>query len=786
MRAGVRATEVEERGLVLSKQWITEEHLAQARQLVQQMTLEEKVAQLGSYGPDRLLENGHLSDSGRELLRHGIGQITRLAGASDMDPADAARAANEIQEYLVKHTRLGIPALLHEECLSGFMGKGGTTFPQNLGMAASFDPDLIEETTTVTRAQMRAVGAHLGLSPVLDLARDLRWGRVEETFGEDPYLVAAMAAAYVRGLHGPDLETGVAATLKHFAGHGVCEGGRNHSPVYVSERIMREQHLFPFEAVVKTEGALSVMNAYHDWDGVPCACSRKLLTEILRGEWGFQGVVVSDYWAITMLNTDHHVSPDEQASGVMALKAGLDVELPQTTCYGEKLIAAVRDGLIDEEVIDRSVERHLALKLALGIFKNPLVPPVIEEEQFETEAHRRLAREAARRTMVLLKNEGGLLPLRKDIGRIAVIGPNAAATRNLLGDYAYSAHVNRAEDAVRIVSVLEGIKSAVSASTEVIYAQGCTILGQDRSGFAEAVEAAEQADVVVLVVGGRSGLSAVNVLSDDERYLSGELKGDQLDTDGEFQDRTDLGLPGVQQELVEQVLAVGKPTVVVLVNGRPLSLPWLHKKAPAILEAWLPGEEGGNAVADILFGDYNPSGRLPVSIPKAVGQSPVYYSRSYISKNRNYLLMDSQPLYPFGYGLSYTSFAYSDLEASFRGEELVVSFKVTNTGARAGREVPQLYVTDLVASRVRPTLELKGFESVPLAPGETKKLTFHVPVEMLSFLSEAGEWITEPGEFRVSVGPSSQDLPLQAVVSLTGGVRRYPRREQFFSSSVVS
>lgn len=600
----------------MGKQWITEEHRAKARELLKQMTLEEKVAQLGSYGPDKLLENGRLSEKGKELLRHGIGQITRLAGASDMGPEEAARAANEIQDYLINHTRLGIPALFHEECLSGFMAKGGTTFPQNIGMAASFDPDLMEETTKITRSQMRAAGAHLGLSPVLDLARDLRWGRVEETFGEDPYLVAAMANAYVKGLHGDDLETGVAATLKHYAGHGVCEGGRNHAPVHVSEFEMREQHMLPFEAVIKEQGVLSVMNAYHDWDGVPCACSRKLLTEILRDEWGFQGVVVADYWSIPMLNTDHKVSPDEQTSGVMALKAGLDIELPETQCYGDRLLAAVREGKIDEAVIDLSVERHLAVKFALGIFKNPIIPEVREADQFETPEQRNMAREAARRTMVLLKNEGDILPLKKDIGSIAVIGPNAASTRNLLGDYAYSAHVNRAEDAVRIVSVLDGIKAAVSSGTKINYAEGCTILGQDRSGIPEAVKAAEESDVVVLVVGGRSGLSGVNTLSEDERYLSGEMEVDQLDSDGEFQDRTDLGFPGVQQELVEQVIAVGKPTIVVLVNGRPLALPWLQKNATAILEAWLPGEEGGHAVADVLFGDYSPSGRLPVSIPK--------------------------------------------------------------------------------------------------------------------------------------------------------------------------
>lgn len=764
---------------------IKEEHLARAEELVQQMTLEEKVAQLGSFGPQQLLENGRLSQEGKKLLSRGIGQISRLAGASDLGPEEAARAANEIQEYLLKETRLGIPALMHEECLSGYMAKGGTTFPQSIGMAATFDPGLMERVTTVIREQMRAVGAHLGLSPVLDLARDFRWGRVEETFGEDPYLVGAMAAAYVRGLHGPNLAEGIAATLKHFAGHGVCEGGRNHAPVHLSEFEMREQHLLPFEAVVKHEGVLSVMNAYHDWDGVPCAASRKLLTEILRDEWGFEGVVVSDYWSIPMLNTDHRISPDEKISALLALAAGLDVELPHTQCYGEQLIQAVQEGLVSEELIDLSVKRHLAVKLALGIFDRPMVAAVVEAEQFETPAQRELAREAARRSMVLFKNEGGLLPLRKDLASLAVIGPNAASTRNLLGDYAYSAHVNRAEDAVRIVSVLEGIKAAVSPETQVHYEEGCTILGQDRSGIPKAVEAARQADAVILVVGGRSGLSGVNTLSEDERYMSGELSGDQLDSDGEFQDRTDLDLPGVQRELVEQVLAVGKPTVVVLVNGRPLALPWLHKQAPAILEAWLPGEEGGHAVADILFGDYTPGGRLPVSIPQDVGQLPVHYNRKYISKNRHYLTMSSRPLYPFGYGLSYTSFEYGDFAAAFQGEELVVSCSITNTGDRGGHEVAQLYVADRMASRVRPTLELKGFQAVYLEPGESKRLTFRVPLELLSFLNELGQWITEPGEFWVAVGRSSEEFPLETVLTLEGGLRRYPQRQVFFSTCTV-
>ena len=761
-------------------------HWQEAQRIVASMTLEEKVAQLGSLGPKELLENGKLTEQGKELLKNGIGQITRLAGASDLGPREAAEAANEIQEYLLNHTRLRIPALLHEECLSGYMAKGGTTFPQSIGMGSSFQPELQEQTTVVTREQMRAVGAHLGLSPVLDLARDLRWGRVEETFGEDPYLVSSMAAAYVRGLQGKDLKQGIVATLKHFAGHGVCEGGRNHAPVSLGEKEMREEHLLPFEAVIKEEGALSVMNAYHDWDGEPCASSKKLLTSILRDEWGFEGVVVSDYWSIPMLNTDHRVSPSEKHSGVLALEAGLDIELPEVQCYGDKLVEAVQEGLIAEQVVDVSVRRHIALKLVLGIFDQRFVQPVNEKRQFETAEHRHLARKAAQHSIVLLKNEGNLLPLDKELSSMAIVGPNAASTRSLLGDYAYSAHVNRKEDAVRVISVLEGISGKLGPQTKIMHAEGCSVVGMDKTGIPAAVEAAKQAEIAVLVVGGRSGLAGVNVLSDEERYVDFAIDEEIGESDGEFHDRIDLGLPGVQQELVEAVIATGTPTVVVLINGRPLALPWLKEHAAAVVEAWLPGEEGGNAVADVLFGDHNPSGRLPVSIPKDVGQTPVYYSRRYISQNRHYLEVDSKPLFPFGFGLSYSTFEYDGLSVSIEDEALLVSFTVTNTGEREGRDVPQVYVSDRVASRTRPMMELKGFHSVHLAGGEGKQLSFSIPLELLSFLDQEGLWVTEPGEFLISVGHNAENLPLQAGVTLTGDRRVYPQRTQFFSTCVES
>ena len=377
----------------------------------------------------------------QEVLQYGIGQISRIGGFGGLEPQAAARAVNRIQKYLRENTRLGIPALFHEECLSGYMGKRGTTFPQSIGLASTFNPELVEEIAKAIRKQLLAIGARQGLSPVLDIARDLRWGRMEETYGEDPYLVACMAVAYVKGLQGSDPKEGVLATLKHFVGHGAPEGGRNHSPVDVSERVLREVHMFPFEAAVRVAKAGSVMNAYHDIDGVPCAASRKLLTDILRGEWGFDGIVVSDYCSIRMLHTDHLVAEDLQQAGILAVEAGLDVELHFTECYGERLVDAVRKGLITEAAVDEAVRRHLRVKFLLGLFDDPFVDEERVAEAFESEEHRKLALEAARQSMVLLKNDNGLLPLSPKLKRIAVLGPSAHSTRNLLGDYAYSAHV---------------------------------------------------------------------------------------------------------------------------------------------------------------------------------------------------------------------------------------------------------------------------------------------------------------------------------------------------------
>jgi len=486
---------------------LTPELEKRVEDLIAKMTLEEKSAQITAVGIEEFMEGDKLSESKMaELLKHGAGQITRISGATRLSPAEAADLANRIQRFLVEKTRLGIPAIVHEECLSGFMAMGGTTFPQAIGMAATWNPDLMREAAEVIRHQARAVGAHLMLAPLADIAPDPRWGRTEETFGEDPYLVSRMATAFVQGLQGDEPREGVAATLKHFAGYGFSEGGRNCAPAHIGPREMREMFLFPFQVAVKEGGVLSVMAAYHEIDGIPASGDRWLLTDLLRGEWGFDGVVVADYGSVGMLHSFHFVAADPGEAGRLAISAGLDVELPRRECYGKPLIAAVREGILDEAIVDQAVRRHLRVKAALGLLDDPYVDPQAAAVVFDTPRQRELAREAARRSITLLKNDGGLLPLPKDAKTIAVIGPNADSTRNLLGDYSYTVHFLRERDGVRVVSILEGIKSKVSPATRVLYARGCDIMDSSTAGFEEALRAAGAADVVVAVVGGRSSV----------------------------------------------------------------------------------------------------------------------------------------------------------------------------------------------------------------------------------------------------------------------------------------
>lgn len=736
------------------------------RDLLSRMTLEEKVAQLYSVDVSKLLDGRRFSvEKARELLKHGVGQITRVSGSRiGLTPREAAEVANAIQRFLREETRLGIPAIVHEECLAGFMAFNATSFPQAINLASTWNPQLVERVAEVIRRQMRAVGAHQGLAPVLDIARDPRWGRTEETYGEDPYLAASMGVAYIRGLQGSDIRYGVVATPKHFVAHGVPEGGRNLAPVHVSPRELREVFMFPFEAAVKCAGALSLMNAYHDIDGIPCAASRELLTDILRGEWGFQGYVVSDYGAIRMLKTFHLVAYDEKDAAVQALEAGIDVELPDRLCYGDPLLQAVREGLISEELVDIAVARVLRVKFLLGLFEDPYVDVDRAPSLFDTEEDRNLALQVARESIILLKNDG-ILPIPRDIRSIAVVGPNAASTRCLLGDYSYTAHLRTAVDAVRIVSVLDGIKSRVPSSCNVYYAMGCDVSSISKEGFDEAIAIAEKSDVVVAVLGETSGL-----------FGSG--------LSGEGNDRVDLRLPGVQEEFVEALHSVGKPLILVLVNGRPLILDRIVDKCRAIIEAWFPGEEGGNAIADILFGYYNPAGRLPISIPKETGQIPVYYSRR-PSSFRSYISMDAKPLYPFGHGLSYTSFNYRDLEVSPSRIQpngyVEVKFRVENTGTRSGEEVVQLYIRKDTPSVSRPVKELKGFKRIPVNVGEVKTVRFKLWAEQLAFYDRRMKLAVEPGVYTVMVGSSSEDIRLTGKFEIVGTARILDSRRIFFS-----
>ncbi len=722
-------------------------------ELLSRMTLEEKVAQLCAVHANRLIEGKKFSEEkARALIGQGIGQITRLFGNPDLEPEDAVVLGNEIQRFLKERTRLGIPAMVHEECLSGLLSKRATVFPQAIGLASTFDPELIRRITANIREKMRALGAHQGLAPVLDIPRDPRWGRTEETFGEDPYLVSRMASAYIRGLQGEDLRRGVVATAKHFTAYGISEGGRNLGPAKVGERELREVFLFPFEVAVREAKVRSIMNAYHEIDGIPCAASSFLLTRILREEWGFEGIVVSDYEAVRMLYTFHRVAKDEKEAAVLALRAGIDVELPDADCFPH-LVAAVREGLISEEVIDEAVRRVLTLKYELGLFE--ALPQASPESiaLLDTPKDRELAREAARASCVLLKNEG-VLPLRKDVRSLAVLGPNAHNPVNLHGDYSYTTHVPsvlawkgreaRFELAVPTVTILEGIRAKVSPETRVLYAKGCDLTTSSEAEVREALEVAQNAEVLVVVLGERSGLF--------RQSLSGEGS-----------DRPDLALPEAQRNFLKALYELRKPIVLVLVNGRPLELSWEYEHIPAILEAWYPGEEGGNAVADILFGDYNPSGRLPVSFPKASGQIPVYYNRKPTSFSP-YVTVDAEPLFPFGHGLSYTTFTYRDLEITpekVEGLEPVrIRCVVENTGVCEGEEVVQLYLRDEVASCVRPGQELKGFVKIRLAPGERKRVTFTLFPEQLAFYDAHMRFVVEPGVFEVMIGASSRDIRL--------------------------
>jgi beta-glucosidase len=764
--------------------------------LLGRMTVEEKIAQLGSIwafeiaGDDGL--DGRKLD---EVLGAGLGEITRLAGSTNLQPAEVARTANEIQRYLVERTRLGIPAIVHEECLHGLLAWAAPCFQQAIGAAASFDPELLGEVAATIRRRMLATGARHALGPVLDITRDPRWGRIEETYGEDPYLAATMGVAYIRALQGPTLSDGVIATGKHLVGHGMAEGGLNQAPVHVGWRELRDEQLFPFEAAVREAGLGSVMPAYCDVDGVPCHASRELLGTILRDEWGFDGIVASDYVGIELIARQHQLTGDLSQVAALALHAGVDLELPRSAAYAEPLALALETGRVDVSLLDATVGRVLRAKFRLGLFENPYVELPTEVGLGALAGEElRVGRELARRSLVLVENDG-TLPLINP-RRIAVIGPSADSARELLGDYSHLVHIEtllemrsrdsafgfEVTDEVSVGDELAGRRTILDAireridAADVRYARGTGIHGGTDAEIAEAVDVATAADVALVFLGERSGLT------DDA-------------TTGEARDRRDLGFFGRQQELLEAVVATKTPVVLVVVSGRPLAIEWAARHCAAVLLAWVPGDEGPDAIVDVLVGDTNPGGKLPVSVPRHVGQVPVSY-RHHPSGGRSnwkgdYVDGPTAPLWPFGFGRSYTSFELSNLRLDREqlptdGGEVVVTADVTNTGDRHGDEVVQLYVRDPEATVARPVLELRGFCRVGLAPGERRSVSFRLAAEQFAYVGADYRRVVEPGFICVFVGSSSADLPLTAQFELVGPTVHLVERHRYLTGTTVA
>jgi beta-glucosidase len=750
--------------------------------LLGRMTLAEKVAQLTSVWIEVDPELGEFAPSvmgsafGSSLepdmaMRHGIGQITRPLGSRPVDAKVGASAINDLQRRLVENTRLGVPAICHEECLTGYMAQGATSFASPLNYGATWNPNLIERVGATIRRQMRAVGVHQGLAPVADVARDPRWGRIEETVGEDPYLVGTMVSAYVRGLQGDEPATGIIATLKHFVGYSFSEAGRNFAPAHVGRRELADVFLLPFEMAVKSASADSVMNSYQEVDGEQPAASRWLLTEVLRDQWGFDGVVVADYGAVTFLHAAAGAAADGTEASALALRAGLDIELPAAVEYPQGIPAALDRGLLTIDEVDRAVGRVLRAKFRCGVFDAPYVD--VDVIRMELPDERALAGEVAQQSIVLLSNDGVLPVDPDDVARVAVVGPNADEVMALFGNYSFenhlvSTHFREVADVVDAPTVLDALRERYG-STTVAHARGCNVMDDDLSMLDEAVAIAREANVAVVVVGDKAG-----------HFKSGTV--------GEGTDRTDLSLPGGQGALVDAVLATGTPTVVVLLNGRPFTLGAIAPRASAIVEAWFPGQDGAAAIADVLTGHTNPSGKLTVSFPRAVGAEPITYNHKALASG--FPRQDEFGfVFPFGHGLSYTTFEYGPIELASSevavDGEIELSFDLTNTGSVAGSEVVQLYVRDPVASITRPVLELKGFARVDLEPGRTRRVEFRLPVDLLAFTGVTFDRVVEPGVIELKLGASSRDIRREASVEVVGQPREVGEDRALFSSVAV-
>ncbi|MBB4098830.1 glycoside hydrolase family 3 N-terminal domain-containing protein [Sphingomonas kyeonggiensis] len=745
---------------------------ARVEDLLARMTLEEKVAQLvaiwehkdriqtaaGDFDPAKASQafpNG-LGMVSRPSDRRGVtpaanGAAGAAVGVGNRNPADTATYINAAQKWALEKTRLGIPMIMHEEALHGLVAPGATSFPQSIALASTWDPGLLEKVFGVAASEARARGANLVLAPVVDVARDPRWGRIEETYGEDPYLVSEMGLAAIRGFQGTTLPLArdkVFVTLKHMTGHGQPENGTNIGPASLGERTLREDFFPPFESAVTQLPVRAVMASYNEIDGIPSHANKWLLHDVLRGEWGFKGAVVSDYFAVRELVTRHKMFKDVKDAGARAIDAGVDVETPDGEGFNH-LIELVREGKVSQGQIDNAVRRVLEMKFEGGLFENPYADVKTAAKKTNTPEAIALARQAARESVVLLKNSSGLLPLdATGIRKMAVIGTHARDTP--IGGYSDVPN--------HVVSVLEAMQTEGKGKFQVDYSEGVRLTeghvwAQDKvvptdaatndKLRADAVAAAKDADVVVMVLGGNEALS--------REAWADEHLGDS-DT---------LDLPGPQDQLAKEIFALGKPVVVILLNGRPYAVNYLAEKAPALIEGWYLGEQTGNALADVVFGRFNPGGKLPVSIARSVGQLPIYYNRKPTAR-RGYLFGDTSPLYPFGYGLSYSSF---EVGAPVLGtgtigiaDNVTVKVDVTNTGKRAGDEVVQLYVRDDEASVTRPLIELKRFQRVTLQPGEKKTVSFELTPKDLSLWNVAMKRVVEPGTFTISAGPNSVDL----------------------------
>ncbi|MFF0598675.1 beta-xylosidase/alpha-l-arabinosidase [Streptomyces antibioticus] len=755
--------------------------------LMDAMTLEEKIAQLYGVWVGASDQGGEVAPHQHDmeeavdldaLLPAGLGQLTRPFGTVPVDPALGALSLQRTQARIVAANRFGIPALAHEECLAGFAAWGATAYPVPLSWGATFDPGTVRRMAAAIGRDLRSVGVHQGLAPVLDVVRDARWGRVEETIGEDPYLVGTIGTAYVRGLE----SAGVVATLKHFVGYSASRAGRNLAPAAVGHRERADVLLPPFEMAVREGGARSVMHAYNDTDGIPAAADRRLLTGLLRDTWGFDGTVVADYFGIAFLKILHGVAADWADAAGTALTAGVDIELPTVKTFGEPLVQAVEDGRVPESLIDVALRRVLLQKAQLGML-DPDWSPIpaalrgADVDHPETlrgtvdldpPANRELAREIADKAVVLLSNNG-VLPLAAPL-RIALVGPNAMEATAVLGCYSFPLHVGVQHPDTPVGIDLPTLYRSLAAEfpdADIQVVRGTGVDDGDLSGMDEAVDAARGADIVVAALGDRAGLFG---------------RG----TSGEGCDAESLTLPGAQQHLLDRLLDTGRPVVTVLLAGRPYALGRAVDESAAIVQSFFPGVEGTRAIAGVLSGRTNPSGRLPVSVPRRPGAQPTTYLGARLAQVSDVSNIDPTPAFGFGHGLSYTTFAWSDLtvetgRASTEGE-FTLTFTVRNTGERPGTEVVQLYLHDPVASVVQPVQRLVGYDRVPLNPGETRRLRVTVPADVASFTGHDGHRVVEPGDLELRLSASTTDIRLTTTVTLTGPARTLDETRRFHAT----